>query len=890
MSLAPGIRIGPYEITGTLGAGGMGEVYRARDTRLDRFVAIKVLSPEIASVPALRERFEREARAVAALNHPHICMLYDVGQQDRTDYLVMEYLEGETLERRLKKGALPLDHALQIGIQIADALAAAHRAGIVHRDLKPGNIMLSKAGAKLLDFGLARMGAPAAAGSLSMLPTAPPGLTQHGAILGTFQYMAPEQLQGQDADARSDIFAFGAVVHEMVTGKKAFEGKSQASLIAAILERDPPAISTLQAVSPPALDSLVRTCLAKDPEERWGSAHDVRLQLVRLAEAGPQGGVPALPGARPKARERVWIAVASVLLAATVALSLAYLQRSPTETAPIRFFVFPPEGTSVAPGPAAPQVAVSPDGRRLAYATVDAAGTQQLWVRPLDSVAAQPLPGTEGAAFPFWSPDSRFIGFFAQGKLKTVDASGGPPSTVCDASEGQGGTWNRDGVIVFAPSGTTSLARVSAAGGAPTAVTALDTARRETGHLWPQFLPDDRHFLYLAQSQEREQHAIYVGSLDGGEPRRVLSTDVRAGYAPPGYLFFVREGSLMAQSFDASRLELTGEPIRVAEGIAANPFQTGRTTFSSSGNGVLAYRTGTIGGVETTRLLWFDRSGKQLGPVGPSGLYASPKLSPDETRLAVYQRAGVAEAGDISLFDLRRGTSSRFTFDPRDDDVPVWSPDGNRLIFGSGFGPFDLYQQSASGVGDAELLLQSSADKWPLDWSPDGRFILFQAQDTKTGWDLWLLPMFGDRQPEPLLQTPFAERDGQFSRDGRWIAYSSDESGRREVYVQPFGTTVGKWLVSTSGGSQPMWRRDGRELFYLGADRQLMAVEVRAGTTIETGVPRPLFDVRVSAIDFRNHYQPSADGQRFLVASISAEEAAPPITVVVNWPALLRQP
>lgn len=888
MSLGPGTRLGPYEVQSALGAGGMGEVYKAKDGRLDRVVAIKVLPAHVVGDPELRQRFEREAKTLAALSHPHICAVFDVGRQDGVDFLVMEYLEGQTLAERLQKGALPLDQLLRCAVEIADALDKAHRKGIVHRDLKPGNIMLTKGGAKLLDFGLAKLQPADTVAGISMAATLSSPLTGQGTILGTLQYMAPEQVEGKEADARSDIFALGAIVYEMATGKKAFQGGSTASLIAAILERDPPPLSTLQPMSPSALEILVATCLAKDPEKRWSSAHDVMLQLARIAEAGWQEQSTA-PARRSRLRERAWMSMAAVLLATTVGLSLTYLLRPSTDAPPIQFFISPPDGTSLAPGPAAPQVAVSPEGRQVAYATVDLSGNRQLWIRSLDALTAQAMPGTEGAEFPFWAPDSRFVGFFAQGKLKTVDAAGGPPTTVCDASAGQGGSWNRDGVIVFAPSFNSPLAQVPAAGGEPVAVTSLDQAREETGHLWPQFLPDGRHFLYLAQSQQREQHGIYVGSLDGGEPLRVLSSDVRAGYAPPGYLLFVREGTLMAQPFDASRLALAGEPARLAEGVATNPLTTGRSTFATSETGVLAYRPGNIGGVEPSRLLWFDRGGNQIGAIGPPGLYADLHLSPDGTRLAVYQRTTGAEAGDVWLFDLRRGTSSRFTLDPQDDGVPVWSPDGAQIVFGSGgYGRMDLYLKSTGGATPPELLLQSPADKWPLAWSTDGRFILFQSQDAKTGWDLWLLPLAGDRVPMPLVQTRFNEQEAEFSPDGRWLAYSSDESGRLEVYVQPFGSPGGRLQISPGGGGEPMWRRDGRELFYLAADRRLMAVEVRGTTTFEAGMPRPLFQVRVSDVPFRNQYQVSADGQRFLVATVANLDAASRIAVVLNWPALLK--
>jgi Tol biopolymer transport system component/predicted Ser/Thr protein kinase len=894
MPLAQGTRLGPYEIQSALGAGGMGDVYRAKDTRLDRIVAIKVLRGHLVHDSELRQRFEREAKTLAALSHPHICPVFDVGEQDSIAFLVMEYLEGQTLAERLRKGPLPLDQLLRCAIEMADALDKAHRRGIVHRDLKPGNIMLTASGAKLLDFGLAKLQPVGVVAGLSIAPTLAGPLTGQGTILGTLQYMSPEQVEGKDADARSDIFALGAILYEMATGKKAFEGSSPASLIAAILERNPQPLSVLQPMSPPALESIVATCLAKDPEQRWSSAHDVMLQLARVADAGPQHP-SAAPVRVSRSRERLWMLLAGMLVVAVIGLLLtvAYLARPSPEAGPVQFFISPPEGTSLAPGPAAPQVAASPDGRRIAFATADASGNRQLWIQTLDALTALAMPGTDGGEFPFWSPDGRFIGFFAQGKLKTIDAAGGPPTVISDAAAGQGGTWNRNGVIVFAPNFNSPLMRVPAGGGEPVSVSTLDEARDEKGHLWPQFLPDGRHFLYLAQSRQPDQHAIYVGSLDSAEPQRVLSADVRAGYAPPGYLLFVREGTLFVQPFDASRLALAGEPARIAEGIGSNPLTTGRTTFSTSENGVLAYRPGHVGGMDLSRLVWLDRSGNEVGVVGGAEtLVGEPHVAPDGTRLAIYQRTRGSEAGDVWLFDMRRSTFSRFTTDPQDEGAPVWSPDAAQIAFASGgFGQNNLYVKSVGGTGAPELLLESPLDKWPLAWAPDGRWLLFQSLDPRTGWDLWALPLVGDRTPVPVVQTRFNDQEAQFSPDGQWIAYSSDESGRLQVYVQPFGKAGAREQISPAGGSQPMWRRDGRELFYLSADRRLMAVDVRSGAaTFDFGTPRPLFQMRISDVPARNYYQVSPDGQRFLVATLQGEGTAlaSQIAVVLNWPSLLK--
>ena len=620
MSLTSGTKLGPYEIQSPLGAGGMGEVYKARDTRLDRTVAIKVLREHVASDPDLKQRFEREARTVAALNHPHICTLHDIGQQDGTDFLVMEYLEGETLAQRLTKGTLPLEQALRYAIEIVDALDKAHRKGITHRDLKPGNIMVTKAGTKLLDFGLAKLKPAGAAPGVSALPTQSAGLTAEGSILGTLQYIAPEQLEGKDADARTDIFAFGATVYEMVTGRKAFEGKSQASLIGAILEREPTAISSLQPMSPPGLDRVVKKCLAKDPDGRWQTASDLHDELKWVAEGGSQAGL-AVPAAVPtRVQSRLaWGVAAGTTVLLAMALAVLYLNRAPVQTTTVRFPVLTEGGVECG-------FALSPDGRQLAFADGG-----QLWIRPLDSLESRALPGTEEASFPFWSPDSRSLGFFTFTELRTIDPTGGPPQTVCAVPLGFGGTWNQDDVIVFGRRGG-GLLRVPAAGGEPTPVTALDDTRQETAHWWPQFLPDGEHLLFLATG-EAEQDGIYVGSLESGvTPSLVLRTTLRARYAAPGYILFGRGESLMAQPFDVERLALTGDPVRVVDGVQSLP-RVRWFGFSASHQGELAY----VGGGEgaASQLRWLDRSGADLGTVGAPGEYRDPVLSPDETKVAV---------------------------------------------------------------------------------------------------------------------------------------------------------------------------------------------------------------------------------------------------------------
>ncbi len=899
MPLNPGVRLGPYEVVAQAGAGGMGEVYRARDTRLDRTVAIKVLPSHVAAAPELRERFEREARAVAALNHPHICTLHDVGQQDGIDFLVMEYLEGETLAERLKKGAVPMPQALQYAIEIADALDRAHRAGIVHRDLKPGNIMLTKSGAKLLDFGLAKTGANGAGGvgtsggigapgavalasaiaRVSMMPTEVTPLTMEGTILGTLQYMAPEQLQGREADARTDIFAFGAVLYEMVTGARAFGGKSQVSLMAAIMDQEPAPLSAVLPVTPPLLDHCIGTCFAKNPDARWQHAGDLLIQLKLIADLGSRPEVTAAPttGTRPT---RVAWAAAATLLAATVALAaVVAFGGNALEPAKVSFrFETPSQASPL-------QIAVSPDGTRVAAVVPgEGGGPGVLWVRALENLVGQTLPRTEGAQHPFWSPDGRAIGFFADNKLKKVDLLGAPPQTLCDVSVGSGGTWNRDGVIVFG-SQLGPLFQVSASGGIPVQLTELDTSQTETVHRHPFFLPDGDHFLYTAVSGKPELSAVYVGSLSSRDRKRLVSSTLKAVFAPPDHLLFMRDNStLLAQRLDPDRLELSGAPFpAVTEDVGINQVNSA-AGFTVSANGVLAYRTGGAG---QRALGLFDAAGTRLATVGTFAPYESPSISPDATRVAVFFRQDVG-SGDIWLLDLVRSTSSRLTFDAATDTAPIWSPDGARVVFSSNRGgSFDLYVKHSGGVGQEELLLESEQGKLPDDWSGDGRFILYRSQDAKTGLDLWVLPLEGDRKPQAFLQTPFNELQGRFSPDGRWIAYMSDESGRNEVYVQSFPVSGGKWQISTAGGVQPRWRGDGRVLFFV-ANGQVMAVDISAAQdkTLTAGMPRQLFRADLaSTTNERNAWDVTADGQRFLINSEAS--AAPgqnrPVTVVVNW-------
>jgi Tol biopolymer transport system component len=899
MSLTAGARLGPYEILAPLGAGGMGEVYRARDTRLEREVAVKVLPKHLSSSEEMRQRFEREAKAISQLSHPHICALYDVGSHEGTEYLVMELLEGETVAARLAKGALPLEQILKFGVEIADALDKAHRQGIVHRDLKPGNVMLTKSGVKLLDFGLAKAMAPAQSQSgLTSLPTVatPQNLTQQGTILGTFQYMAPEQLEGREADSRSDIFAFGAVVYEMATGQKAFTGKSQASLIGSILHTEPPLISTIQPMTPPALERAVRTCLAKDPDDRFQTAHDVKLQLQWIAEGGSAVGVPAPVVARRRSRERLaWAAAAAATLAA-LAPALLFLTRPREAPRTVQSSILPPEKSAFVfeGGP----MALSPDGRRLAFVAPTAEGKSfLLWVRPLSGMAAQPLAGTDGATYPFWSPDSRFLGFFAGGKLKKIDASGGPPQALCDATNGRGGTWNQEGVIIFTPSPRDPVMRVSSAGGAPAPVTELDVSKHDYSHRFPFFLPDGRHFLYLAQSVQigqRGAQEICIGSLDSKKCQPVLHVDSNAVFAPSspgassGHIFYVRERTLLAQPFDAKRLRFTGEAFPVGEQVQYFS-NYGFGVFTASENGVLAYESGGTGGM--SQMVWLDRAGKQLEAVGAPADYMRPRISRDGRRFSIDIVDPQVGQADIWVYDLARRVSTRFTFGPADSTFSLWSPDDSRIVFQSNRkGQGDLFNKVSSGTGnDEEVLVQEGSLKVPTDWSSDGRFVVYHVIDakTKTGWDLGLYSV-AEKKASLFLSTSATELNARFSPDSRWLSYQSDESGRPEIYVQPVQGHSGKWQISTAGGSQAVWNRNGKEIFYVSPDNKLMAVDVKADSGFEAGTPKALFDVRLKGITGWK-YDVSPDGQRFLANVSIGEARSSPITLVLNWAAEVKK-
>jgi len=837
-ALTPGTQLGPYKIEGPLAAGGMGEVFRGVDTRLGRAVAVKTSREQFS------ERFNREARAISSLNHPHICTLYDIGP----NYLVMELCEGETLAARLKRGKLSIDDTLRYGQQIADALAAAHAKGITHRDLKPGNIMLGKSGVKVLDFGLAKSQEDVT-------------LTGSRMVMGTPAYMAPEQRDGKECDSRTDVYALGLVLYEMAMGKRADQGQT--------LPLD---------MFPPQLAHVIELCIAPDPDDRWQSAQDVRKELEWAAKSRP-----TVAAERTRGTRLLW-GIAAVL--AFLGFALGALYFGETRQAPsgrsVRFLVYPPEKVLLS-GSALP--AISPDGERLVFGGIEPDGKTRLMVRPLSSLTAEPVPGSEGAVSVFWSPDSRSLGFFAGGKLKRSDLNGAPPEILCDASSAARpkGTWNRDGVILFNSEDHLGLYRVPATGGEASPATALDATRQETIHLWPQFLPDGRHFIYLVQSQNVDNSGIYVGSIDSKDRKRVLNISTNPSYAESptgiGHLLFMQGATLMAQAFDTKKLDLWGERLPIAEQVLMSPaYALGLAAFSASNNGVLVYRTLR----ETTELVWFDRQGSRLGTVGEPGNYSVPALSPDENTLAVRRTDTQLGTHDLWLFNLKRGMPSRFTFDPGEETNPTWSPDGTRIAFSSyQKGSYDLYQKAATGAGNAVPLMEPNESKIVHTWTSDGRFVLYTSADKH-----WALPLTGEATP--ILLSGTSSGDGiSVSPNMKWIAYRSAESGGNEVYVQSFPPSGDKFQISTAGGEEPYWRRDGKELFFI-AGKQLMAVDVNSGPVFDRGVPKPLFEVLLETEARRSRYQVAANGQKFLV-NLPLEPSSAPVTVVTNWTAGLKQ-
>ena len=891
MALTVGTRLGPYEIIGPLGAGGMGEVYRAKDTRLNRTVAIKVLSPHLSANAGLKERFEREARAISSLSHSNICALYDIGSHDGTQFLVMEFLEGETLAQRLAKGPLPIDLALRYAVQIADALDKAHRQGIIHRDLKPGNVMLTKSGVKLLDFGLAKLESSTSSPELtgtSLLVTEARDITSEGTILGTIQYMAPEQLEGRPVDARADIFAFGSVLYEMVTGKKAFTGTSRASLISAILKDEPVPISKVRPLSPPALDRLVKTCLEKDPEERWQSARDLMKELIWISESSTLTATPAGVSHVAKRERWLWAATVAILLLGLSGLIFFYQHQSRMPSRPMRSSITLPEKSGVR------AAALSPDGTRIVFVARDSAGKDLLWIRSLDSFALQPLAGTENPSFPFWSPDGDEIGFFADGKLKKIHASGGPPQIIYNVPFGRGGSWNRDGVILFA-SASNPLYRVSASGGPVTSATELNVKRGEDSHRWPFFLPDGKHFLYVTTSfgtgGQKENMGIYAAALDSKQEKFLTHAKSSVAYAPSGHLLFYRDGNLLAQAFDTKSLLLTGDAFPVAENIQYFP-QTYSVLFSIAHNGSLIYQNRAV---PASQLIWFDREGKSIGHVGGPADCANPRIAPDGGRVAVDFIDSKTGNADIWIYESSGGIPTRFTSSPALDTHPVWSPDGKSLVFASNRDSvfLNLFRKDLSGSHREEAIMKSSSSgRYPTDWSSNGQFVLFGSLGPRKNLELWTMSVGGEPKPNVFISSGFGVIQGQFSPDGRWVAYASNESGKWEIYVTALLESGTNWRISSAGETEPRWRRDGKELFYIAPNGWLMAVRVKEGSTFEADAATPLFLTRlrqhISTTDLFS-YDVSSDGQRFLMNTDVGETTAQPLTIVLNWAAQFKK-
>jgi dipeptidyl aminopeptidase/acylaminoacyl peptidase len=918
MALSSGTRIGPYEVLAKLGEGGMGEVYRAIDTSLARQVAIKVLPDTVAADAERLARFDREAKTLASLNHPNIAAIFGLERSAGANALVMELVEGPTLADAIAQGAMPVNEALPIARQIADALEAAHEQHIIHRDLKPANIKRRPDGTvKVLDFGLAKALEPAGAGSSSGAPlsptiTSPAALTGLGAILGTAAYMSPEQARGKPADRRADIWAFGAVLYEMLTGTRAFAGDEITDTLAFIITKEPD-WSALPAGTPAAIRKLIRRCLEKDRKRRLADIADARLEIEEAMSAPAESPAAATAADASAARSRrlgsrtPWV-LAAVLLLGTLPLAGIVLRLLRPEPAAVATFtVAAPDTTRFhLPGTGPPASfafnggSISPDGRTLAFTAVDATGKLQLWLRPVASLTAAPLPGTEGALHPIWSPDGRFLAFFADSKLKTIDVSGGPPQVLGDAHQApRGAAWGRDGVIVFA-SNTGPLSRVPAGGGPVTPATALKHG--ETAHTRPSFLPDGRHFLYRVTGKSAP--AIVIGSLDSADTSPLLNADSQVLYSPPGYVVFVRQGTLLGQRFDAGRLELSGDPVQIAEGVAVDA-GTGLAAFSVSQNGVLTFRSGVVLNVveegAMAQLDWVDRTGRLIESVGGADAYRGIELSPDGSRIGFHRHDNAG--GDLWILDVKRGAKTRLTFAPEQDSrAPVWSPDGSRIAFASyRNGSWGIYQKRVdSGTADDELLLEAKDRLAPDTWTPDGKSLVYNADA-----DIWLLPLTGDRTPVPLARSPFTEAGGVVSPDGRWMAYLSNESGSRQIYIQAFPSGARKQAISTAlGAIQPLWRRDGKELFWVeiggrlteAQEYRFMAVDVKSdGAGFEAGAPRPLFTtVMMPGAGDGNAGFPfstvdvSADGQRFLVsrpspASGGAPDAPAAITVVINW-------
>ena len=880
-----GTKLGRYEIQSQIGAGGMGEVYRARDEKLSRSVAIKVLPAAFSAQRDRLHRFEQEAQATGTLNHPNILAVYDVGTHADAPYVVSELLEGETLRERIDDGALPARKATDFAVQIAHGLAAAHDKGIIHRDIKPENIFVTNDDRiKILDFGLAKLAQPATDEVAQTEIETRKVHTDPGTVMGTTGYMSPEQVRGRGIDHRSDIFSFGAVLYEMISGRRAFRGDSAIETLNAILKEEPSELTSLGVNASPALERVIWHCLEKAPERRFQSASDVAFALEALSGVSDHSSKTQLISAPAieepfLSRERlIWLAICLLLVGTAAAFAFEYFNRPQSANQVIRLALAMPEDAT-----SPSRITVSPDGQRVVFLAGNNEGKQFLWIRSLDTLSAKSIDGTEGAISPFWSPDSRYIGFFANRKLLKVDVDGGRPQVLCDVNESRGGAWSTNGTILF--SGTEGLYRISAQGGQP--MLATKVSEREEAHRWPYFLPDGRHFVFLADAATAEDHHIRLGTLDSLEAPILFSAISRIAYAPPGYLLYVNQGALVAQPFDTNTLKITSDPSTIAEHVS-EVGSNHEFDFSVSNGGVLAYQSGN----PISQLTWFDREGKKLGTVGEAGNIGSISLSPDEKHAALSMNDANGRAADVWLLDISRGSSSRLTFDPAGDGIPVWSPDSTKILFSSNRtanAQWNLYAKQASGVGDDQLVFQSNSEKFPSSWSPDGHYILFENWAPQAKAAIWILPAANGSEARPLLQANgFDELQPRFSPDGKFIAYASDESTRLEVYIQPFPLTGQKWQVSLNGGGYPIWRKDGKELFYATADGKLMSVDIKPGATFESTVPRQLFQTNMKFTDDGLTVAPSGDGQKFLVNVYAQPTNTAPLTIVLNWQAQLK--
>ncbi len=886
--------ISHYKILEKLGEGGMGVVYKAEDTKLDRTVALKFLPAQLAASDQDKARFVQEAKAAAALNHPNVCSIIDIQEHDKQMFMVMEFVDGQTLREKI--GTLSLKQAIDIGVQVADGLAAAHDKGIVHRDIKPENIMIRKDGiCQIMDFGLAKL--RTASSKINRL-------TKEGSTVGTAGYMSPEQVVGQDVDHRSDIFSFGVVAYELFTGQLPFKGVHETALAYEIVNVDAAPMSTLKPEIDATLDAIILDCLEKDPKERCQSIAEVARDLRRIRRESTRQRASRITAARPafvqsatmsamtpepaspevqkKSNPLPWIISGLLFVIAAGAIGYMLLPKPATPPTPLpvtRAYILPPSKVNfnVSNGG---HLAVSPDGKKVAFVGTDTTGTNQLWVRPVESLAPVPLVGTNGAYHPFWSPDGKLLAFFAGGKLKKIDAAGGPVVTICDAADGRGGTWNAAGMIVFTPNSLDPLYKVSAAGGFPVAITTLDTANKIQTHRWPHFLPDGRHFIYTTQAAATgaESDMIRIASIDSTVDSLLMRGNSNVEYAS-GYLLFHRQAMLMAQPFDTATLRLTGDAVPIAEQLQYNDGRS-KALFSVSNNGVLIYQSGEE---QQTKFAFFDRAGNRLTLLDTKWPREG-RLSHDGKKIAYRFFDLQNRQNDVWLYEINGGRSSRFTFDLANDGSPFWSPDDDSVVFSSNRnGKADLYIKSANGTGTEQLLVKSDDAKYVTDWSLDGKYLTYSAlSNQKTKWDLWLLPLTGNRTPVPFLQTEFAEGSGSFSPDGKWIAYGSDESGKGEVYVRALDGTAGKWGISINGGNTPRWSRDGKTIFFQAA-RKAMAAAVRVvQSAIVVDSVRTLFDYESRGIS-GGIQDVSADGQKFLFLVTELHQTAPPITLVVNW-------